>query len=498
VCLTGLDHYRLHVPVKERITAMELSGMEELNGGNLPGDDAHGIPDRAKIANLSQETIDYWIMCYLQASSSANSRTGSWNVNNFFNHFLEFKRKRRIVTWRHYRRVMMILYDGKDYRTFNSTVTKVKADYRKGGSSDLYDVWNEAYTGAKLQERNRMNAIDKLLLEVGEGTGSRHDWLSKVSELKWPKGEDETVKGLTVKEMEACIRTSYEGNEVKIRISDMHLALHQVSHVRYMQKYTDNEGQRHGTGFQVKAGPRAHSQDVTSEWIRQYFDEDFNMFVKKFGMRDQGNKWIKIPAGNATAARSESAEGGCNLIGLQDRPLIYQQKNRHTCLFSGVASALAASGLEAMARTVENMGRVLANKRGLDCQMKALVETIKRDRLVKDIRYYERPKSERRGKRKKWNLFDLSKEEGTDVFGLVLQSGDYLTMDHGVGLFNGAVYDSTRSHALELNEETLMWCSNTTKGKSYKVWYAVRIVISRLHKEQVGLIVPAKARAKKA
>jgi hypothetical protein len=479
---------------------MEEWSMEQLSAGELPGDGRHFISNNVKKRSVSQSTIDYWIVSKVQAHSSGTSRTGSCSVNKYFGHFLDFKLKRRSITLDRYSMVMRLLCegkDGKDFSKFYSRVTKVTARNRKVGALDLYDIWKEAYVLAQLQERNRMNAIDKLLLEMEEGTGLRQGWLSTISRLEWRKEEDETVKGLNEKEMEASIRSSYEGNDLEVRISDMHLAYHEVSHVRYMQQYTDNEGKRHGTGFQVKAGSRAHTQDVMSEWIRQYFDVDFNMFVKKFGIRDRANKWIKIPAGNASAGRKE-IESGCSLMGMEDRPLMYQQENRHTCLFSGVASALADSGLQATARAVENMGRVLANKRGLDCQMKALVKTIKTDRLVKDVRYYERPKSERRGKRKKWNVFDLSKEEGTDVFGLVLQSGDYLTMDHGVGLFNGAVYDSTRSHALELNEDTLMWCSNTRKGKSYKVWYAVRIVISRVHKEQMGLMVPAKARAKKA
>lgn len=239
------------------------------------------------------------------------------------------------------------------------------------------------------------------------------------------------------------------------------------------------------------ATKRGIRKPLVDGWLDHHFDPNFVAFVKYFANED-----FVVPAGADAPEKNDTDSNKIKLYKAgvkynKDIGIVFQQKGERTCLFSGVASALAAMGLANAGHHVDLVGRRNQGLFDLKSQITVLCECLKfgSNGVVGGHHVYViRPKCERKKKRKKFNLYDLSGEEAKDLYLVVLQServAGVLTSDHAVGVWNGLIFDSTESYALPLSKEAMLHCAGGT-GNHCGLKYVIHYPVKKAFKEQRG------------
>ena len=186
-------------------------------------------------------------------------------------------------------------------------------------------------------------------------------------------------------------------------------------------------------------------------------------------------RWLKVPIGfnaNQNTVRSE--------IFCKNVPIVHQQGEEHSCLFSSIASAFEYMGCKCAAQ------HIVANRYNLigkdaNTQWMGLRTLLEQKEQIGEEMHFKMYNQARGSKSRQRHTLDVET--------LTRHHHDYLKVhavllvgangkrDHAVAVVNGMIFDSSATYAMHLCPEALDWCCNCNGyGKTGK---AMQITIKR-------------------
>jgi hypothetical protein len=190
---------------------------------------------------------------------------------------------------------------------------------------------------------------------------------------------------------------------------------------------------------------------LNPDWMAERFDAKFLRMVRTASSRRGAYmKWIYVPVGDA---REEDDKAPSDLV--TTIPVQYTQKNRDTCLFKSLASALHHLKKKQVASVISSMATKYMYA-PLDEQLNELGSVAQeKDNELLVTKWMTR---------KRVANLDLKTELSNQWALVVIPIGGDGGIGHAITIVGDLIFDSTQTHALTLGKKALDWCCANDHG----------------------------------
>ena len=272
-------------------------------------------------------------------------------------------------------------------------------------------------------------------------------WTHKVTGLNkaFPKSQPGTIYGEMTKEEKEIIK-EYEATLPEDELNKwkhQNQCVNQVTQLKY-----DKESKMWWAKIPGEDDPKREfvDKDYPRWWMEENFHSDFiEMTIMK-------EVWLPVPVGNS------STDDAPRQL-LTDIKMQFPQKNKNTCLFSGLASALSyckrkkeATSLVRRATKVEHL------------DMDSQIVEVKRF-MISYLPSIGQSKSFNiRASNHKRNVLSLEElcANKTPFVTIVIPQMKNGNQNHAFTVVDDLIFDSTQSHAMKLTKESIEWISEIT------------------------------------
>ena len=274
-------------------------------------------------------------------------------------------------------------------------------------------------------------------------------WNHKVTGLDkaFPKSQPGTIYGEMTREEKEII-TEYEATLPEDKLNKwkhQNQCVNQVTQLKY-----DKETKMWWAKIPGEDDPKREfvDKDYPRWWMEQNFHSDFiEMTIMK-------EVWLPIPVGNSSTDHAPSKL-------LTDIKMQFPQKNKNTCLFSGLASALSyckrkkeATSLIRRATKVEHLdmdSQIVEVKRFMISYLPSIGQS-----KSFNVRASNHKKND-------LSLDDLC-ENKTPFVTIVIPQMKNGNQNHAFAVVDDLIFDSTQSHAMKLTKESIEWICKPNDG----------------------------------